>query len=414
MDYSKLINDNGFYLYKDDSFNTIFLQIVFKREKGNFEDAVFDLLCIYLSRTNKNYSTEYELNKKITDLYSMDTGFNSYKIGSQLLFFFSADLVSPTVVHDDYSKDAFKFINEVLFEPDFTKEEVFKNVKEVYLSNRINNLSQPSIMARNLYERSTFNLDYEKYRYSTDEEYIKNMIDNITLKDLEELYKKTVNENNFVRGLVFGNINDSEFKTLRENINYKNNNNLLDYSIDYNLEDKDVEISSDNTSESTVYITYTMDNLDPGVGKIINDILNGSCDLCMEILREKYGLVYSSGANISYTGSYLVVRAKIDKNNKQKLIDAVDEMIKIIQDKDKLKSLLKSAKESIKNEYYLLSEDRNSMIYKIDDYVSGIFKDFDDTKFVQEIDKVDVDKVISYTKSLKRKNIFMYRGDLNE
>ena len=151
MDYSNIVNDNGFYLYKDDSFNTLFLQIAFLREKGNFEDAVFGLLCKYLTKTNKNYKTEYDLNKKITELYSIDFELTPVNIGSQTLLFFSADLVSPKVMHDDYLKDAFKFINEIIFEPDFTKEEVFENTKRIYLSFLLNKSKNPNLNHQNDY-----------------------------------------------------------------------------------------------------------------------------------------------------------------------------------------------------------------------------------------------------------------------
>ena len=414
MDYNNIINDDGFYLYKDDSFNTLFLQMAFLREKGNFEDAVFGLLCKYLTKTNKNYKTEYDLNKKITDLYSIDFGLTPVNIGSQTLLFFSADLVSPKVIHDDYLKDAFKFINEILFEPDFTKEEVFENTKRIYLSFLLNTLSQSSTIARNIYEREVFNLEHEKFRYATDEDYIINMVNSVTLKDLEAMYKKTFKEDNFIRGIAFGNITDKDFKLFRENFKYKNNKGDLDYKTHYNFEEKEYEIVSDTTSESSIFITYSIDDIDEGVRKILCDIFNGSSDLCLEILREKYGLVYSSNVNISYTGKLLIVKAKIDKNNKQKLIEATDELISIIKDKNKLKELLETAKKSIKNDYYLLSEDRDGMIDKLDDYVSGIFDKFDDKKFVEEIDKVEVDDILKYTKTIKKKNVFMYRGDLHE
>ena len=415
MDYDKIVDDNGFYLYKDDSFNTIFLQIAFQREKGNFQDAAFDLLCKYLMKTNKNYNTEYEINKKSVDLYSIVYAFSAVNIGSQTLMFFSADLVSPTIVHDEYSEDAFKFLREILLEPDFTKEKVFENLKEIYLTQLINGLSNPSIVAKNLFLRTAFAFDNEKFRYSIDEEYIRNMINSITLKDLEELYYKTIREENCDRGVVFGNITDEEFKILRENLPFKNTHGHLDYCVNNsNLKDDDLEVGSETTSESTIFVTYSMDEIDPGILKIIDDIFNGSSNLCFEILREKYGLVYASAVTISFTGKYLLVSAKIDKNNKDKFIEAVDEMIEMIKDKDSLKVFLKNAKESIKNEYNLLSEDRDEMISKIDDYVSYVFKGFDDTKFVEEIDKVKVDDILKYTKTLKRKNIFMYRGDLNE
>ena len=413
MDYSKIINDNGFYLYKDDSFYTICLQMGFLREKGNFEDAAYELLSRYIMKTNKNYKTEYDLNKREIDLYSIEFSTATINMGSQNMLFFCFDIVSPTAVHD-YSKEAFKFVHEMIFEPDFTNEKVFNNIKESYLSALLNNLSQPGYVANSLFLDRTFGCEDRKYRYSTDLDYIKNMIDSITLKDIEELYYKTVREENFVRGLAFGNITDEEFKTLRENFNYKRDNTFIDCSEKYDFVEEDVEVSDENANESTIFITYDIDNMDPGTRKIINEIFNGSCDLCMNILREKYGLVYTSGVLISYVSKYLVIKAKIDKNNKDKFIEAVDEMMRIVQDKKSLEELLQNAKDSIKIDYELIDESRDEMILNIDNYISGIFNGFDDVKFAEDIYGVKVEDVLKCTKTLKRKKIFLYRGDLDE
>ena len=134
----------------------------------------------------------------------------------------------------------------------------------------------------------------------------------------------------------------------------------------------------------------------------------------MNILREKYGLVYVSGVLISYVSKYLVIKAKIDKNNKDKFIEAVDEMMRIVQDKKSLEELLQNAKDSIKIDYELIDESRDEMILNIDNYISGIFNGFDDVKFAEDIYGVKVEDVLKCTKTLKRKKIFLYRGDLDE
>lgn len=414
MDYNNIIYDDGFYLYKDDNFNTIDMQMVFLRDSGNFEDAVFVLLCKYLGKTNKNFKNELELNKKIAELYSLNYSFNTIEIGSKNLFILNADIVSPTVIHDDYSKDAFEFLRQILYEPDFTHEEEFENTKRVYLSHLLSNLSNQNFLAKNLYVQNVIDDESIKYKYSTDEEYIKEMINKITLKDLEEMYHKTVNQNNFLRCLVFGNITKDEYKTLRSKFNFTDNKISIDYRKKTDILEKDVEIPSDTTSESIIYITYSLDDIDEKARKVLYEVFNGSGDLCTNILREKYDLVYASSVQISYTKKYLVVRAKIDKNNKQKLLDAADEMIEIVKDKNKLKKLLESAKKSIKNTYYLISEENYSMINNIDDYIGNIYGKFNDLDFVNNIDSYDVEEVLKYTKTLKKKNVFMYRGDLHE
>ena len=61
MNLDNLINDNGVYLYKDDSFQTIFTQLHFLAERGNREDAICDILCKYLMASNKIYNSDTEI-----------------------------------------------------------------------------------------------------------------------------------------------------------------------------------------------------------------------------------------------------------------------------------------------------------------------------------------------------------------
>jgi len=103
--------------------------------------------------------------------------------------------------------------------------------------------------------------------------------------------------------------------------------------------------------------------------------------------------------------------AMIDKDNKQKLLDAIDEIVDIVQDKDKLGELLEYSKKLNKNDYYILSENRDSMIVKLDNYICGNYDGFNENEFEKNIDLYTEEDIINCVKTLKRKNIFMYRGD---
>jgi len=126
MDYNNLKNDNGVYLYKDDSFKTIYILLNFIASKGNKEDAIHSLLCRYLVLSNKKYNSDVEINKRKEELYSMQIGFYPYFVGSKKLFGFYADMISPNAINDDYSFDAFMFMKEILLNPDFTNNDVLE------------------------------------------------------------------------------------------------------------------------------------------------------------------------------------------------------------------------------------------------------------------------------------------------
>jgi len=414
MDYNNLKNDNGVYLYKDDSFKTIYILLNFIASKGNKEDAIHSLLCRYLVLSNKKYNSDVEINKRKEELYSMQIGFYPYFVGSKKLFGFYADMISPNAINDDYSFDAFMFMKEILLNPDFTNNDVLEMVKRTYLSSITHSLSNHEKYSMQLYNSLIYDSIDEKFRYSIDIEYITNMINSITLDDLKNAYNNIINEENFYRGLVFGNIMDEEFESFREIIPFSSNKEKLHFSNKLELKEQTVEIDNNSMNESIVYVTYSMDISDMGLCSLLLRILNGSSGICMQILREKYGLVYKSYASINYNNKTLCFFAMIDKENKEKLLMAIDEIVEILNDKEQIASYLEYSKKLMKNKYYTLSEDRGDIIDKLDNYICGIFDGFNENEFENNIDSYTENDVIDCVKTLKRKKFFMYRGCSNE
>jgi len=415
MNYDNLVNDNGVYLYKDNNFQTIYVVLNFLAERGNREDAICDILCKYLLASNKVYNSDSVIKRKKRELYSIDVGFESSFVGGKKLFSFTADMVSPNSVGDDYSKDAFLFMKDILFNPDFTPDsqnlEVLNTIKRTFLSSLTHSFSDPEKFSLRLYNGNVYDYSCNKYRFSTDIEYITNLINSITLEDLKNMYNKIINEENFYKGLVFGNITNDEFKNFRECFSFSGKSYVLDYSYDLKLNEGNFEIPKESMNESVVYVTYSIDIPNKALYYFLYDIFNSSSGLCDKILRDKYGLVYYSYVQMNYYGNTMYFFAMIDKDNKQKLLDAIDEIVDIVQDKDKLGELLEYSKKSNKNDYYILSENRDSMIVKLDNYICGNYDGFNENEFEKNIDLYTEEDIINCVKTLKRKNIFMYRGD---
>lgn len=410
MKYNNLMNDNGVYLYKDNNFQTIYIQLAFLAKNGNKEDAIQSILCEYLISSNKKYDSDNAIKKKKRELYSIEVGFSSLFIGNKKLFYFFADMVSPNSVKNDYSKDAFEFIRDILFDPDFTNVEIFETIKRTHLSSIIHSFSDNEKFALRLYNDKVYDSIDSKYRFSTDIEYLSNMINSITLDDLKKAYDKIINEDSFYRGLVFGNITKEEFETFRKYIPYCSNQMTLDYSNKLKINTETIEISNESMNESIVYVTYTIDIPNKALYDILWNIFNSSSGLCDQVLRYKYGLVYYSYVQMNYYSKTMYFFAMIDKDNKQKLLDAIDEIINIVQNKEKIKEYLDNAKELIKWNYYTLSEDRDATFNKLDNYICGIYDNFNENEFANNVDSYSEDDIIKCGKSLKRKNVFMYRG----
>ena len=410
MDYEKLINDNGMYLYRDDSFNTESVSLCFQAENGNRENAVYDLICDYLLKANKKYDRN-AVYRKSKELYDIGLDAVTGMIGSKRMFYLTIDMVSPTVVEDDYSKDAFEFSKEMLLHPDFTRQDVLDTIRKERIALIRAAHSNPSVVARDLYYTNVLpdpNLEYE---YTPDMEYTEKLLNSITLEEMKKLYEKTVSDDRFFRGIMFGNTNIKEFKEFRENFPFKSKIDTIDYS---NKQDpvEGVKIfATDSAKQSTVYITYTIDGVDETVKSVLSDILSGSSYLCNEILRQKYKLVYSSGVMLHVYGGLFIVKANIDKDNLEKMVEATDEMVSIIQDPEKLKPLLEKAKESIKEADYVMSERSDRMLYELSAYIRNMNVGQNYKELIDNIDNVKPEDITKATKTLKKKNVFMFRGD---
>ena len=413
MVLDKVVNDNGMYLYQTSDYNTINIQLSFVKESGDREDAILDLLCLYLAKTNKTYDNEYELNKKKTELYSLDWYYSFSKLGDLPLGYFYVDLVAPSVVKDNYMEEAVKFIHEIFFNTDFTKEETLDSVKRVFLVYLINNLSVPDKIARNLYERKVLRGKNIEYKCATDIDYITNLINSITLEELEAMYKKVFCKESFYRGVVLGNFTDEEYQIFRKDFDFVGKKERVHSDVQLDILDEDLEIIDENVNEPVLYVTYSLDGIDETVKKLLIEILNGSSDLCMQILREKYRLVYTAFAVVS-RHNYLFIRAKIKGNNKEIAVKAIEEIIETIKDKEKLKPLLEKAKEAYKLSFYILDENKDNVLDMIDNHVCEAIPGFNEEEFERNIDSYTPEDIVKYTKSLKRKSIFMYRGDNHE
>ena len=413
MDYSKLKNDNGLYLYQDDNFSTINMQLTFFADGEDKEEVVRYLLCDYLLKSNKKYNTKNnEINRRMRELYSMNIQAATQKIGSKNNIVFYVDMICPKVAGENYLKEAYELIRNLMLYPDFTNEKILETVKRNYIVDKMDKLSDVNKKAKQLFYVNTFSDAVGKYIYSTDINYIVDVVNSVTLEDLERTYKKVFSEESFYRGIVFGNISEEEFKLFREYFPFKSSMQDLDYSKNNTVFEKKTEVIDENTNESIVYVTYKINHVPENVSKLLGGILNYSSGLCYRILREKYGLVYSSYAVIFQYTDALTFKAKIDKKNINKLLEAVDEIVGIITNKEKLKDLLIFIKKYIKNEYYLMSEKKDDMFDEIDDYIRGIDGKYSD--FIDKIDSYTEEDIIRYTKSMKKANVFIYKGGYNE
>ena len=411
MESNKLINNNGTYLYRDEGFNTFSIQLNFLGNRGNRTAAILDVLLFYLMQCNEVYKTDDDICLKARQLYDMDIHFTISSDGQQKIFSLFADLISMDAIHDDYSKEAFEFIRDILKKPDFKNEKMLRVSKKKVLSHIDYNLAKKDYYANTLYEQMVLPVEDMKYDQSVDKEYIKELVNSITLDDLKREYDYLIN--NYINGIVLGNISEDDFNKFVQCIDLTPINHELDYSMNTKTNEGFIEIERD-CEQSYIFITYDFTELSNAEARLLEKILNSSIGICYKILREKYGLVYGTYADILFHQKKLYIYGITSITKKDKFIEAVDEIIRDLNTKEIMEKYMAQAKKEIANEEYSLSENKDRLFKIINARILKIYGNKDREIVNKEIEDMTPEELMNKTKVLTRKNIFMVRSKNNE
>ena len=411
MESNKLKNNNGTYLYRDEGFNTFTIRLNFLASSENYSAPILDILTIYLLQCNQVYKTDDDISLKSRELYDMNINFSAEWNGKQKLFSLVADLISMDVVHDDYSKEAFEFIRDMLKKPDFENKKMLEVSKRKLLSYIDYNLSDYDSYAETLYNSTVLPVENMKYDYTVDKEYLEELINSITLEDLKTEYNNIIN--NYINGLVLGNISEEEFDDFVKCINLTPTKHDLDYSMDVKTTEGNIEIEKD-CEQSYIFVTYDFTELTAAELRILEWMLNSTIGLCYQTLREKYGLVYGSYAEILFHQKKLYIYGETNVSNKEKFIEAADEIIRSLSDRVIVEKYMTQAKEEIANDEYSLSESKNRLFGIINNRILKVYGDKDRDVVNKEIEEMQPEELMSKTKVLSRKNVFMVRSKIDE
>lgn len=416
MDSNKLININGIYFYKTNDFATIKLKLLFKVENTIEEIVKVRLLATYLERTNKNYKSFKEIRDKCKYFYNMDIDFKQIFIGKENFLSFSVNMLSPRVIEDDYLEDAMVFIHEILFNPNFENnkldEKIITNLKKDLINEEKRKLGNPIVIRKRTLFKEIMPASNLCTNNITDIPYFKNIVNNISDKELINLYNRIINES-FYKGYVFGDINEKEIKIFNSLFLLKPKTATLDFREFLDINSGESEVIHES-NESDLKVVYKLENYDINkhyLYQTLSRMLNGSNGLCQEVLRSEMGLVYSSGALINkymYFG-FMIIGAGISFENKEKCLNGINKIFTMLKDKSMVEDLLKFAKEKQAQEDYVSSENINEVIRDLEGYI------FENRLSREElgnlIKQLTPDDIINELPNISKKYVFFGKGE---
>ena len=344
-------SSDGMHLYQTNEFATIQIKFIFLLENHSKKElALFNLLSIYLIRTNQIYKNQKEINNKLQYFYDMKINFELSIQGKQRFFSYRINLIDPKVISENYLNEAITFAHDILFKPNFINESLDKDlleeIKKELINYKANEISNPNVISYNSFYESIFKGSFLGETYFTDITEVEELVDSITDKEIINFYHNLV-DSSFYKGYVFGNISEEEYEKIKDLFSFSKKEVNLNYNEKIELREEYKEINNDDIKQSKLYVAYQIEDYDVNnihLYKMLGRMLNSQNGLCHRILRDELGLVYSVYASIFLKAGLLYIKAGISEENKDKCLKGIDDIINELQNPNLVKELLEYGK----------------------------------------------------------------------
>lgn len=408
-----IIKENNFYVYPIKEFNTVTFYSCFELEYTLENYILGNAFIEFINKANKKYPDQLILKKRRRELYNIYASGEISKEGKKLILYYGVDFLSPSALKEDILDEFLEFYRDILFEADFTRQDILDEIKLNHYNRVLHNFDTPHFKGGILFKNAfTDNEIYKLGRYESPEEY-QSWLDMITLDKLEKFRDELANK--YFGGYAVGNLTDEEFEKCAHVFDFKVNSFDYDYDYDIKINDKSVKCSDDRTTDSELIHVYKINNFDVKnryMYRILYRMLDSSNGLMMNVLRDEMDIVYSAMADIGYISQSLSLRANINSKNYLKAKEAFNIVMDRLHDK-------KIFKEYFEREKVNFVDALETATDSLGTYIS--YTEFEFLKFLNhfqnQIDLVKACKwedVYALLDDLEFKFEFYCEGDKNE
>lgn len=323
------------FFSKTDKFKTISIQVILLNKFDKSLATKLSLLTRLMNNTTKNYSTKRDFVNKLYDLYDASVSVYSYPSYKTSINIFSMKIVNENHLNDKtVTEEAFKFLNEVIFNPNFINEEFNKkefNEEKTRLKETIERIYDN----KNRYAlRCLLNSMCPNEIASISSLGNLEDLEKITSKDIYDTYIYLINTSNYSVYVV----GDVEEDRLIDNLKYLNFpiNKSFEYEIaseeEYKI-DKVKEINEiQNINQSILCMGYRNDfNINHPKyyqSLVFCEMFGGGyiSDL-FRVVREDNSLAYSIVSQMISDVKLMVIDAGIDKEKYHDVINIINEIL---------------------------------------------------------------------------------------
>lgn len=421
MEYKKISTDAfNLHLIKTNRFRTINIRICLRDAINKDEITLRNMLTSFLTYSTDTYPTKRDMVLKAQDLYGVNIYTKSYRSGRFNTINFCMSLLNEKYTEDGMFEESIKFLNDIIFHPNFYKEEEFNQAYKFLYDNiktSMNGIKEnpTNYSTIRMLEEMDKNMPYSYREFGYMED-----LEKINKDSLIKYYNKTLN-NSLIDVYVIGDIEEESVVNLLKkyltftSFKVQKQNQLI-------IHDKigrEVKIikEQEDSNQSKLSIGCKVGDLTEFernyVLTVYNMILGGGSESkFFKIIREKHSLAYYVYSSLNKLDSLMIIKAGISKENFEKTVDLVKELMKDMENG-----------EFTTNDIDIVKENYISLLKEIEDNENAIIEtylakdllnlgDIDERK--KEIMKVTKEDIVNVAKKVKLDTIFLLEGVLTD
>lgn len=376
-----------------------------------------------LKRGTNNYQTQYELGKKLEEMYGAYFNYGIEKVGDNIVLKFYIASLCDEYVDDNLSQETMNLILDIVFNP-LLENNMFK---EEYVNQEKENLKKLIESRKD---------DKSSYAYSRcieemfkDEPYGVYRLGN--LKDFEQInsenlydyYKKLIS-NCKIDIIINGNdaskieipniesIKNYGFKSFEEFKSKINNKNIIENNgtsikpkIEPNIVNEELEVT-----QGKLNIGLLCNIKDKNIATMYNMVLGGGANSKLfKNVREKASLAYTVSSRYIKLKNAMIIRAGIELNNYDKTIEIIKRQLDDMKNGNITEEEFKSAKQLILSSIKLIPESQEEMLWftfmqEITDENLSV------EQYYKNIEKVTKEQVIEEAKNVSIDTIYFLKN----
>lgn len=408
---------NNYLIDFNDKYKTNFILVRYNLEASLENVAYASLLSSYLGYVNNVDNTYQKATQKLDSLYGTKIEFNNSIKANLIVIDISLSFVSNTYLNDENYLDEviityLNYIFNPLVENNKFNEEIF-TLRKYELIEKIK---------ANYDDKTNYAIDSFVKIFAKDKPLSFNNLGDLDIvKDIDNqklyhFYQELTKETPF----IYAQIEENDYRIiekLKEKIAEKEIENKFSF---YHLKVNEVEEYQEvqNLIQSKLVLGYCFEQnitMEEYYKILVFNAIFGmaSNSYLFKIIREKENLCYTIRSSYDYHSNTLIVFAGIEKENYQKTVNLVSDIISKMANGDISEDDFNDAKIVLID---VLNKMKDSQVgylnYKINRILANFVNDLEID--VDNIMNVSLDDVISIANKMKLKTKYLLSGDNNE